>query len=530
MAALRAVAAGLLAVLLAAAPAAAVPAASFDGESGTLAGISASANATVTPDAARHGANGLAVAGTAAPAYARWNPDVVPQGRTHASATLWFRVLSRGPGESVDLFTIQSVRRTENFDLFVNGVTGQLQWDLYRANEGHTPEPLELGRWYLFEVQVEFAADEYSAQVRLDGVDQGTIRSSYPSTTVRAVIIGAEPAKTHSQQYDDLRVEVGDAPLGWLTTTPPTATITSPADGATFALGEAVTPAYACDGPDFAVVSCEGPATVDTSTVGPHSYTVTATDTAGQTASTTHHYTVVEPDVTDPVVELRRPADGATYGRGEVVEADFACEDAHLLACAGTRPSGAPIDTSTLGAHEFTVTATDDSGNETTVTHGYTVVDRTSPTVTMATPADGAAYARGALVEADFSCADEVGGSGLRSFGSCLAPVAIGRRSTPGRSASTRSPPPRSTPRATSARRPTPTRCWPTSPTPRSPGPAAAGPRPGTPAWGEGAAPPTWCGCGTTPARWTASACTAAGATAAGGSPTARAAGTSPPR
>ena len=570
----------LAATLGVASPASAdVAAVSFDGEAGTLAGVSASAGATVTPAAARHGSNGLDVAGTAAPAYARWNPDVVPQGHTHATARLWVRLLSRGAGESVDLFTIQNARRTENFDLFVNGITGQLQWDLYRANEDHTDAPMQLNRWYLVEVQVEFAGGEYTARVRLDGVDQGTIASSYPSTTVRSVIVGSEPAKTHHQQYDDLVVRVGDAATGWPVTTTPQVTVTTPVDGATFARGASVPSAFQCVGPDFAVVTCTGPATVDTSTVGPHTFTVTATDTAGQqtvvnrsytvvdetdptvdlvtpaegatfargvtvtpefscaddvgvvscdgpsavdtstlgphqftvtatdaagnTGVVTHTYTVVDAtdptvqlvtpadgatfaqgaviapdfscaddvgvvscegpsavdtstlgahqftvtatdaagntgvvthtytvaDVTDPVVELRRPVDGATYGRGEVVEVDLACDDepggSGVASCTGTRPSGAAIDTSTLGQHTFTATAVDGAGNSTSVTHTYTVVDRTSPTVQLAAPADGAAYARGDLVLADFTCFDEVGGGGLRPFGSCVGPVAV---------------------------------------------------------------------------------------------------------
>lgn len=39
--------------------------------------------------------------------------------------------------------------------------------------------------------------------------------------------------------------------------------------------------------------------------------------------------------------------------------------------------------------------------------------DTTAPTVTIATPADGATYARGQTILADYSCADEEGGSGI---------------------------------------------------------------------------------------------------------------------
>jgi hypothetical protein len=504
------------ALVVGATPASAATSIGYDGESGTLAGISASTNATVSAEAARHGSQGLAIASTAAPSFARWNPDVVTQNLTHASVRVWVRVLSRKAGESVDLFTVQNARRLENFDVFVNGINGQLQWDLFRDDTDFLPGPMELGRWYLIEAQVEFADGQYTADVRIDGVDQGTIVSTQASTTVRALIVGSESAKTHSQHYDDIAMQVGNAPMGWLTTTSPSATLTRPAEGATFTRGASVSTSFACSGPDFAIVSCDAPPTVDTSTLGSHQTTVTATDTAGQVVTTTHTYTVVDgtaptveittppdgasyavgdpvtaayscadedggsglppdgcvgtvadgaavdtstvgphqfsvtatdtagntttvthdyevtalPDQADPVIELRRPVDGATYGRGEVVEADFACEDepggSGLASCTGTRPSGAAIDTSTLGDHTFTVTAADAAGNTDSVTHTYTVADRTSPTVTLTTPGDGASYARGAVVAADFTCADEIGGTGLRNFGSCQGPVAIG--------------------------------------------------------------------------------------------------------
>jgi hypothetical protein len=49
--------------------------------------------------------------------------------------------------------------------------------------------------------------------------------------------------------------------------------------------------------------------------------------------------------------------------------------------------------------------------------------DATAPTVTLTTPPDGAVYAQGSVVAADFACADEAGGSGLAS---CVGTVANG--------------------------------------------------------------------------------------------------------
>jgi Ca2+-binding RTX toxin-like protein len=64
----------------------------------------------------------------------------------------------------------------------------------------------------------------------------------------------------------------------------------------------------------------------------------------------------------------------------QVVPADYECEDepggSGLASCVGPVADGALIDTSTVGPVAFTVTATDNAGNEAEVTHTYTVVPR----------------------------------------------------------------------------------------------------------------------------------------------------------
>jgi hypothetical protein len=84
-----------------------------------------------------------------------------------------------------------------------------------------------------------------------------------------------------------------------------------------------------------------------------------------------------EPDETDPTVSITTPPDGAVYALNEAVNADYSCDDeaggSGLASCDGTVPDGQPIDTGSPGAHEFTVTATDNAGNTSSVTHSYTV-------------------------------------------------------------------------------------------------------------------------------------------------------------
>lgn len=97
-----------------------------------------------------------------------------------------------------------------------------------------------------------------------------------------------------------------------------------------------------------------------------------------------------------PAITLDTPPDGAVYRLGQVVHADFGCTDATGVAeCDGTVPDGAVIDTSTTGDHQFTVTATDDIGNQSSITHGYRVID---PALTLSLVADEPSVVAGGAI------------------------------------------------------------------------------------------------------------------------------------
>jgi hypothetical protein len=85
-------------------------------------------------------------------------------------------------------------------------------------------------------------------------------------------------------------------------TTPPTVLVATPAQGATFVKGQAVSVSFACTD-DVAVADCVGTlangAALDTSVVGPGSFTVTAHDTSGNPQTVTNTYSVVEQDPGD---------------------------------------------------------------------------------------------------------------------------------------------------------------------------------------------------------------------------------------
>jgi hypothetical protein len=215
--------------------------------------------------------------------------------------------------------------------------------------------------------------------------------------------------------------------------TDPIVKLTTPADGAVYDQGEQVSADYSCaDEPDGSGIdTCIGDvadgADVDTSTLGAHTFTVEATDHAGNTASQSVTYTVV--DVTAPAISVTTPAAGGVYSVGQSVAAAYSCADepggSGVATCTGTVPVGAAIDTSSVGEKTFTVNATDQAGNPASTSVTYRVVDGRAPSIALTTPADGAVYGLGSRVRAEYTCADEPGGSGVAECDGTVANGAL---------------------------------------------------------------------------------------------------------
>jgi V8-like Glu-specific endopeptidase len=132
-------------------------------------------------------------------------------------------------------------------------------------------------------------------------------------------------------------------------------------------------------------------------------------------------------DVEDPTITVTTPPPGATYTQGQVVNADYACEDSggsQLSSCTGTVADGSPINTAATGTRIFSVTATDNAGNQHQVTRTYTVTtaDTAGPAITVTTPTAGAVFEQGRVVMADYACSDPSG------VASCVGTVADGAR------------------------------------------------------------------------------------------------------
>jgi hypothetical protein len=213
--------------------------------------------------------------------------------------------------------------------------------------------------------------------------------------------------------------------------TSPTVSVTTPAEGATYELGAEVLADYECaDEPNGSGLdTCDGSvadgAAVDTGSLGQKTFTVDASDHAGNTESTSVSYTVV--DTKAPSIVVTTPTPGAVYAVGEQVAADYSCSDdgSGIASCVGSVANGAPLDTGSPGDKTFTVNATDKAGNPASKSVSYSVADRTAPSIAFTNPTEGAVYKLGKKVVAGYSCVDEPNGSGVAT---CEGTLPVGAR------------------------------------------------------------------------------------------------------
>jgi hypothetical protein len=96
--------------------------------------------------------------------------------------------------------------------------------------------------------------------------------------------------------------------------------------------------------------------------------TLTGCAATGDNSSSTTASVLFTYPVAPPAVSIALPANGSSYVQGQAVSSSFSCDDgaggSWLVSCVDQsgRPSGSPLDTSTLGSHTFTVTATTRDG------------------------------------------------------------------------------------------------------------------------------------------------------------------------
>ena len=159
---------------------------------------------------------------------------------------------------------------------------------------------------------------------------------------------------------------------------PPAIAISGPAPGATYAQGQVLAAQFSCTtSAPVQIASCAAPVpnggAINTQTIGSHSFTDSATDSNGITTSQTITYLVVLP----PHATISKPNNGAAYVRNASVVANFACSaasPARIVSCVANTAARGHVDTTTVGTHRFTATASDSNGVSASSSVSYTVV------------------------------------------------------------------------------------------------------------------------------------------------------------
>jgi hypothetical protein len=202
---------------------------------------------------------------------------------------------------------------------------------------------------------------------------------------------------------------------------PPTAKIDNPESSGTYNPGQFVGTEFSCsegeggpgltecrdqsgNGLDFCspgFCSSFGPFSGNfvTGEPGEHEYTVTAKSNDGQTGTAKLTYKVAAP----PKATIESLSSGGPYAQGQIVKTTFSCTEGEygpgLESCkdsnGGSGTSGT-LNTSKVGEHEYTVTATSKDGQTGTTTLKYTVALKLNPGTTSC---NGVYFGSGATVQ-----------------------------------------------------------------------------------------------------------------------------------
>lgn len=234
-----------------------------------------------------------------------------------------------------------------------------------------------------------------------------TLACSVDSTTTFTACATGYVFKLATAGQHVLRVRATDmagnvSPIASVTVTAdltaPQVSISSPAEGATVGISPSFT--FSSSSPDIAgfrcklgnnaFTACTSPKAYTNVPSGPTSFTVEATDTAGNTSTATRNVSVFAADTQPPVVSVD-PA-GGTYGSNKTINLSVNEAATIFITTDGTTPTTAstvyagPIPLTSMTLKYF---ARDTAGNTSAVVSQTYVLDNLAPTLTVS-PVDGA--------------------------------------------------------------------------------------------------------------------------------------------
>ena len=285
-------------------------------------------------------------------------------------------------------------------------------------------------------VAASFSCSEGSEGPGLKPGSEGCSGSVGNGSNINTATPGGKQFKVIATSKDG---EVTEQVVNYTVTGAPTISINTPGEGASYKQGQIVAASFSCsegfDGPGLKPGSegCSGTvasgSNIETATTGEHAFTVKATSKDGLSSEKTVKYRVA----VAPSVSIVSPSEGGTYSKGQLVAAEYSCNEGEggpglkpgSEGCAGTVANGSNIETSTGGERSFKVIATSKDGQITEKTVKYKVVG--GPSVTIIAPLANASYRKGQAVPASYSCKDGEGGPGLKPGSEgCAGPVPNG--------------------------------------------------------------------------------------------------------
>jgi hypothetical protein len=298
-----------------------------------------------------------------------------------------------------------------------------------------TAQQQAAGGWFPSAVDVTLTASDAGAGVHSLswGVDTTQLSTTTAATTSFQVSgEGAHQVRYQAEDWQGNLSAIATRQIN-IDLTDPVPTLGGIADGDEFEQDERVAIEYACDDALSGVQSCVGDIGsgdfLDTSTPGTHAFRVTAIDKAGNEAFIERSYTVLEPDTTDPEIEVDVPPVPASGWYLDEVTVRLTASDASGIrrihyeydTTQGTVSRDIEADTAEVTfdrSQYYTLSywAEDGAGNRSEGRDLHLYVDATAPWVDMITPADEPSilpnghYAQHERVVIDFSCDDDASG------------------------------------------------------------------------------------------------------------------------